>query len=146
MTNHQGDHHPFIEEDDMALIQGLLAYLARSAGTILNTAFGWATILLFGKVREDRQIYLSATTFGSVAWIVVALGIVFPSLATFLLSFATLPSWVDKNMIRLVMLGLTVLLPAVIGIVSIFMLEPQARPKSFSGKLKVMLSGYPYTF
>ena len=30
---------------------------------LLNTAFGWATTLLFGKVPSDRQIYLSLINF-----------------------------------------------------------------------------------
>jgi hypothetical protein len=59
----------------MAIIQGLLALLTRSIGRVLNTAFGWATIMLFGKVPQDRQIYLSVVAFGSVAWLIVLLGI-----------------------------------------------------------------------
>ena len=59
----------------MAIIQGLLALIARQASKLLNTAFGWATILLFGKVSEDRQIYLSVIALGSVAWLVVLLGL-----------------------------------------------------------------------
>jgi hypothetical protein len=43
----------------MALIQGLIAALLRSAGKILNTAFGWATMTLFGRVPQERQVYLS---------------------------------------------------------------------------------------
>ena len=49
----------------MALIQALVAALTRSAGKLLNTAFSWATVLLFGRVSESRQIYVSAIAFGS---------------------------------------------------------------------------------
>ena len=38
----------------MAIIQGLIAAVFRSLGKILNTAFGWATIMLFGGARCDR--------------------------------------------------------------------------------------------
>ena len=41
---------------EMAIIQVLLAALARSAGRILNTAVGWATTMIFGRVPEKRQI------------------------------------------------------------------------------------------
>src|SRR5437660_356346 len=58
----------------MAIIQALLAFLTRSAGKILNTAFGWATVMLFGQVPQERQIYLSIIAFGSVAWIVAVAG------------------------------------------------------------------------
>ena len=32
----------------MALMQALIALLSRQAGRLLNMAFGWATMLLFG--------------------------------------------------------------------------------------------------
>src|SRR5438445_77870 len=58
----------------MVIIQALLAYVARSAGKILNTAFGWATVMLFGQVPQERQIYLSIIAFGSLAWVVARAG------------------------------------------------------------------------
>ena len=68
----------------MAIIQVLLAFLTRSAGKILNAAFGWATVMLFGQVPQERRIYLSLIAFGSVAWIVALAGVLEPSVATFL--------------------------------------------------------------
>src|SRR6059058_1659812 len=112
----------------MAIVQALLALVFRSAGRLLNTAFGWATIMLFGKVPQDRQIYLSIIAFGSVAWIVAVLGIVFPSFATFLLAFVTLPSWVDRTWVRLAMLAAAAAIPLVVGVVSTRMLAPEQRP------------------
>src|SRR5215831_4328686 len=53
----------------MAIVQALLAAVARSAGRVLNTVFGWATVMIFGRVPESRQIYLSVIAFGSVVWI-----------------------------------------------------------------------------
>src|SRR3954447_2847410 len=85
----------------MAMLQALLALAFRSAGRILNMAFGWATVMIFGKVPQDRQIYLSVIAFGSMGWIVAVLGIVFPSFATFLLAFVPLPAWVDRTWVRL---------------------------------------------
>src|SRR5207253_9398010 len=85
----------------MVIIQALLAYLARSAGKILNTAFGWATVMLFGQVPQERQIYLSIIAFGSVAWIVAVAGVLEASVATFLFAFVTVPALLDKRWIRL---------------------------------------------
>jgi len=48
----------------MAIVQALLALVFRSAGRLLNMVFGWATMMLFGKVPQDRQIYLSIIAFG----------------------------------------------------------------------------------
>src|SRR5256885_6505927 len=105
----------------MVIIQALIAALTRSAGKLLNTVFAWATVLLFGRVSEDRQMYVSAIAFGSVIWLVVLTGVAFPSFATFLLSFATLPKWVDKRWIRLAMLAAVVVIPALVGMASYFM-------------------------
>src|SRR5688572_16326656 len=102
----------------MAIIQGVLAMVTRSAGKVLNTAFGWATIMLFGKVSQDRQIYLSTITFGSLVWIIVVAGIAAPELGVFLLSFVNLPEWINENWVRLAMLAAAALVPLVIGALS----------------------------
>jgi len=129
----------------MAIVQALIAALTRSAGKLLNTVFGWATALLFGRVPEDRQIYLSAIAFGSVIWLITLTGVAFPVFATFILSFVPLPDWVDKTWIRLAMLAAVVVLPGLIGVLSIFMLDPADRPRGAGGLTKTVLKGYPYT-
>src|SRR3712207_5622663 len=99
----------------MAILQGLIALLVRSAGKILNTAFSWATVLLFGKVPQDRQIYLSIMRFGSVLWLVALLGIIWPSFSVWLLTFIQRPEWVDperwQSWTRLAMVGVSALIP-----------------------------------
>jgi hypothetical protein len=129
----------------VAIIQALIAMLTRSAGRLLNTAFSWATILLFGRVSQDRQIYVSVIAFGSVIWLIVLAGVAFPSVATFLLSFVTLPKWIDKTWIRLAMLAAVVVIPAVIGAVSILMLDKGQRPRGAVAVARAVLKGYPYT-
>jgi hypothetical protein len=129
----------------VAIVQALIAMLTRSAGKLLNTAFSWATILLFGRVSQDRQIYVSLIAFGSVIWLIVLTGVAFPTVATFLLSFVTLPKWIDKTWIRLAMLAAVVVIPAVIGGVSILMLEKAERPRGAGAVATAVLKGYPYT-
>src|SRR5439155_230539 len=128
-----------------AIIQALIAMLTRSAGKLLNTAFSWATILLFGRVSQDRQIYVSLIAFGSVIWLIVLAGVAFPSVATFLLSFVTLPKWIDKTWIRLAMLAAVVVIPAVIGAVTNIMLDKAKRPRGAAAVATAVLKGYPYT-
>jgi hypothetical protein len=129
----------------VVIVQALIAALTRSAGKLLNTAFGWATILLFGRVSQDRQIYVSAVAFGSVIWLVGLTGVAFPAVATFLLSFVTLPKWIEKTWIRLAMLAAVIVIPALIGAVSILMLDKEKRPHGTAGVAKAVLKGYPYT-
>jgi len=129
----------------MAILQALVAAVMRSAGRLLNTAFGWATVMIFGKVPEDRQIYLSVIAFGSVLWILVVLGIAFPVIGTFLLSFVPLPARVGKGLVRLAMLAAAVLVPPLIGVVSLFLKDPDERPQGAGPRVRAVLKGYPFT-
>jgi len=129
----------------MLPIQALLAAVMRSLGRLLNTAFGWATILLFGRVPQNRQIYLSVITFGSVIWLVVVIGTAFPNVGTWLLAFVTLPAWVDRAWIRLAMLAGVLILPIAVGTASLFMLEPERRPRGAGARLALILKGFPHT-
>jgi hypothetical protein len=126
----------------VAIVQAIFAAIARSAGKLLNMAFGWATVNLFGKVPQERQKYLSIIAFGSVIWLVVLLGIVFPRLGVFLLSFVPLPEWVNDNVVRLAMLVAAALLPVIVGFVALQLQDEEHRPES---KVKGILKGYPYT-
>jgi len=129
----------------MAIVQAVLALIFRSAGRLLNTGFGWATVMLFGKVPQDRQIYLSIIAFGSVAWMVAVLGIAFPSFATFLLAFVPLPAWVDRTWVRLAMLGAACVIPLIVGVIATRMLAPEQRPQGATANLVAVANGYPYT-
>lgn len=125
----------------MVIVQALLAMVFRSAGKLLNTVFGWATVMLFGRVPQDRQIYLSVVTFGSVIWLLALLGVAFPTVGTFLLSFVPLPEWVDKKWVRLAMLLAALVVPAIVGVISLRLVDPEDRPST----VKAVLRGYPYT-
>jgi hypothetical protein len=129
----------------MVLLQALFAALARSAGRLLNTAFAWATVLLFGRVSQDRQIYVSMIAFGSVIWLVALIGVAFPVVGTFVLSFVPLPDWVDKKWVRIAMLAAVVVLPLLVGLVAIQMHEKSRRPGGAAATVKAILKGYPYT-
>src|ERR1041384_5284745 len=102
----------------MVAIQGLLAGILRSAVKVLNTAFGWATVMLFGRVPQNRQIYLSIISFGAVIWIVVLFGIAFPTFGAWLIMLARPPRWVNPNWVRTVMLVAAIVIPPVVGFFS----------------------------
>jgi hypothetical protein len=100
--------------------------------------------MIFGRVPEKRQIYVSIMTFGSLVWIAVIVGIAFPSVGTFLLSFVPLPSWVDRKWVRLAMTVAAAVLPALVGTVSLLLRDPDERPVG-SARLRAVLRGYPFT-
>jgi hypothetical protein len=80
-----------------------------------------------------------------VLWLAVVLGIAFPDFGTFLLGFVPLPNWVDEAWVRIAMLIAAVLIPVVVGVISLLMLEPKERPQGILSKGKGVLKGYPYT-
>lgn len=129
----------------MAIISALLALVGRALGKILNTVFGWETMMLFGKIPSDRQIYLSVNVFGSVIWLALLIGIAVPSAGVFLLSFVTLPAGIDKEWLRLAMAAIVIALPAAIGLISMKMIEPGRLPPNAASKLNFIAKGYPYT-
>lgn len=129
----------------MAIIQALFAALARFAGKILNTLFGWATTTLFGRVPQEKQTLLSLMSLGSVVWIVLVVGVIWPDAGVFLLSFVTLPEWVQDRWVRMAMVAAALLLPAGIGVLSTRVTDWQDQPKGIKETIRRILHGYPYT-
>jgi hypothetical protein len=127
----------------MILITGIAGLVGRFAGRVLNSALGWATVLLFGKVAQSRQILLLLVTLGSLAWVAALAGVLVPSVGTFLLAAVPAPDFVDPNWVRLAMLAVAVVLPLGIGVASRFLVEPQHRPAGRDALIGV-LRGYPF--
>ncbi len=129
----------------MPFIQALIALLAKQGGKILNTVFGWATTMLFGKVPEKRQYLLSGISFGSVLWLIALIGIALPRFGTFMLAFA-IPDSGFEDEIRIGMLVAALVIPGAIGFASLFLTEKAEHPKGTAAIAKTILKGYPYTF
>ena len=129
----------------MIIVQALLTLIIHSLGRVLNMVFGWATVMLFGRVPQERQIFLSIVAFGSVTWLVVVLGIAFPSLAAFMLTFAPIPKWVDEGWIRIAMLAAAVLVPPLVGESAIRAVDPDRRPRGAARIGEALISGYRFS-
>jgi hypothetical protein len=119
----------------------VFAFIGRQLGRILTLAFNWATILLFGRVPKDRELYLSGMAMTALLWPVVLAGVAFPSFATFLIGFFTVPDWLQP-WVRLAMLALAVLLPLVGGALSARLPDEGKRPHGRELAMTV-LRGYP---
>lgn len=126
----------------MALFAPIFALLGRFAGRLLTTTLGWASTLLFGRVRQDRQIVLAAMTFGSIVWVALLLGVLIPDVGTILLGFVPVPDWVDPLWVRLAMLAGAVVLPLVVGAAVLAVLDD--RP-SGAALVRQVLRGYVLT-
>ncbi len=126
----------------MALIASLFALVGRFIGRVLTTTLGWASILLFGRIPQDRQVWLAVLTFGSLAWVAATVGVLFPDVGALLLTALPLPDWVPEDLVRLAMLATAVVLPAVLGGVTLLLFDPDDRPKGKELVIQV-LRGYP---
>ncbi|MEJ7749559.1 MAG: hypothetical protein WKF56_09670, partial [Candidatus Limnocylindrales bacterium] len=127
----------------MAILAALLAFGSRFVGKILTTALGWASTLLFGRVPAARQYLLLGITFGSVIWMVLLLGVVFPNVGTLLLVLVPSQEIVPENVIRLIMLIGAAIVPAVVGTLTLMLSSPVDRsPRRIA---VAVLRGYPLT-
>jgi hypothetical protein len=129
----------------MIVIQAVLALLIRSLGRVFNMAFGWATVMLFGRVPQERQIFLSIVAFGSIIWLTAVIGVAFPGAATFLLAFVSLPQWVHHIWIRIAMMVAVLVVPPLVGESAIRAMQPDAQPMGWSRIRSALLSGYRVT-
>ena len=127
----------------MAVLAPLLAFLGRFVGKILNTALGWASSMLFGRVPESKQLLLTGVSLGALLWVALLVGVIVPDAGTMLIGFVPAPDWIDEGWLRLVMLVLAVLLPIGIGIAGLFLADAADRP-SGAGRIVAVLRGYPY--
>lgn len=127
----------------MAILATLLALGSRFAGKILTTALGWASTLLFGRVPADRQILVVGITFGSVIWMVLIAGVIFPDVGTFLLVLVPQQTVVPEWIIRLAMLAGALIVPAIVGGLTLTLAAPTQR----SGRriAEGIGRGYPLT-
>jgi hypothetical protein len=95
---------------------------------------------LFGRVPEDRQLFLSLMAAASLFWPVILAGIVVPSIATFLLAFITIPEWAN-DWVRPIMLVLAILLPLSVGFLSTKLTYADLTGGDL---VKETLRGFPY--
>jgi hypothetical protein len=128
----------------MAIIGGLFGLLGRFAGRLLNSALGWATVLLFGKVSGRNQFILLGIAFASLLWVVTLAGIALPQVGLFVLALAPIPSGVDPSLVRLAMLALAIVVPLAVGLAAAYVAEPARRARR-PGLAVAILRGYPFT-
>ncbi|HYI21594.1 MAG TPA: hypothetical protein VEX62_03060 [Candidatus Limnocylindrales bacterium] len=128
----------------MALVTGLIAVVGRFASQILNLTLGWATLLLFGKVPQHKQLVLLLIVFGSLAWVALLVGIVIPDVGTFLIALVPAPDFIEENWIRLAMVLGAVIVPLGIGAAAVFVTAAENRPQGPIATAKAILRGYPF--
>ena len=127
----------------MAIFASIFALVGRFVGRVLTTTLGWASVLLFGRVPQDRQVWLAVLTFGSLAWVALVIGVIVPDVGAVLLAAFPIPDWLPEDLVRLGMLAGAVLLPAVLGAVTLLLQDPEDRPKGVE-LVKQLARGYAF--
>lgn len=127
----------------VAILAALIAFGSRFASKVLTTALGWASTLLFGRVPASRQILLLGITFGSVIWMVMVVGFIVPDVGTFLLLLIPQQDVVPENIIRLLMLIGVIVVPAVVGVLTLALTSKEERDARRA--LEAVARGYPLT-
>jgi hypothetical protein len=120
----------------------LFAFVGRQLGRLLNLAFNWATLILFGQVAKDKQLLLSIMALLALVWPIALAGVALPSVATFLLGLVTVPAWIE-NWVRLAMLILALAAPLGVGYAATRLRDQRPGP---AGMVRSLLSGYPNAF
>jgi hypothetical protein len=127
----------------VAVLASIFGAIGRFANRLLNSALGWASLLLFGRLPQHKQLVMLGITLGSLAWVVIVGGVAVPSIAAFLLAFVPLPSGIDPNWVRVAMLVLALLVPIAIGIAMIWLDRVEQRPRGLR-VFSSVLRGYPF--
>ena len=127
----------------MAILATVFGLVGRFTGKLLTMSLGWASLLLFGRVPKDREVFLAAITFGSVIWVVLIVGVAVPAAGLWLLSFAPIPDWIDEGLVRLAMLAAVLVLPPILSLATLKLLRAQDRPKGIGPMLLHLARGYP---
>jgi hypothetical protein len=127
----------------MAILATIFGLIGRFTGKLLTMSLGWASLLLFGRVPKNKEVFLAAITFGSVIWVVLIVGVAFPAAGVWLLSFAPIPDWVDDGLVRLVMLAAVLVVPPILSLATLKLLRAEDRPKGIAPTLVYLARGYP---
>lgn len=125
----------------MTILISVFGVAGRFAGDLLTTALGWASSLLFGRVPRSHQIFLVLMMAFSFLWLLVAVGLLVPSIASFLLDATPHPPFIDRAWLGFTLLGSVIVLPLLVGLAGYLVPAGGKRARGI-GMLGELLRGY----
>ncbi len=126
----------------MGLVAALSGLLVKALGRIATAAFGWAATLLFGRQPRDREVFVSAITIASLAWVATVVGVAWPDVGLFIVALVPLADLLPADVARLLMLAVAALLPAAVGVALATVGSPAG---GLRGRLAAIARGYLVT-
>ncbi len=125
----------------MGILQGLLVFLRKSAGKLVQAIFGWAVLALFGTVSEKEKTLLSVVVGAAAVWPLLLVGVFFPRVAAFVLALVPIPKSVSAEWIRAFWIAAAALVPLSLGIV----LARRGKARRTGPRWKMALQAVPIT-
>lgn len=102
-------------EPAVTILISVFGFAGRFAGDLLMTALGWASSLLFGRVPRTHQVYLVLMMALSFLWLLAAVALLVPTVASTLLATTPHPPFVDHQWFGFAVLLSVIGLPLAIG-------------------------------
>jgi hypothetical protein len=125
----------------MTILISAFGFAGRFAGDLLTSALGWASSLLFGRVPRDHQIFVVLMMAGSFLWVLVVLGLLIPSIASFYLNATPHPPFVDNAWLGFVLVVSAFTLPLLVGAAGFLVPSDGKRPTGIAA-FNELLRGY----
>jgi hypothetical protein len=126
----------------MTIVISALGFLGRAAGRLVTTALGWAGNLLFGRVPQSHQVFVSLMMAGSLLWIAMILLTLIPGLTPVLLNTTPHPAAIGLALVRFVVLFGLILLPLGVGLAGYLAPAQEERPVGLAA-FRQIFAGYP---
>ena len=128
----------------MTLLISVVGVIGRLAGALLTTSLGWASTLMFGRVRSSHQIFVVSMLAGSLVWLVLLVGALAPGLPNIMLDLTPHPAFIDRSLVRLAFLVGLVIVPVGVGLAGYLVPADGKRPRGLRAGVEV-LRGYLLT-
>ena len=99
----------------MTFLVSILGIAGRYAGDLLTATTGWAGSLMFGRVPQSHQRYLSAMLGGSILWAILVLAFFLPALVAWSLTTTPHPGFITASWLAFVVTVGIIILPTGVG-------------------------------
>jgi hypothetical protein len=127
----------------MMIVSGMFTALSRLMGGVATMTVGWAVVLLFGRVPEEKRRLIAFIALGSIAWLVALIAVSIPGIGAFLVAAVPRPGFVALAWLSWLVLGTALLMPLAVGAATINIVAPADRPKGRAFAIQ-LLRGYLY--
>ena len=128
----------------MLVFEAIFAFLRRSLGSILRAMFGWATLALFGEVRDKERTFLTIVVAAAAVWPLLLVGTIFPRHAALVLAVMPVPEGAPAEIVRGLWIALTLVIPAGVGWALMHRNRAAGRGRRRDG-WSALLLGFPTT-